>query len=159
MIRKLLLILGSISFIAVIGGATYEHLGMVPVWASAVPASLAMFQGEYAVVPQRFWIPIHPVTSLLLVLALIANWRTVVRNFILITLAGYAAILVTTFVFFVPELLSITQSAFSSVIDAELTRRAKMWEALSLVRLGILFVLAVVLLLGLSKADREANQR
>ena len=56
MIGKLLLILGSISFIVVIGGATYEHLGIVPVWASAAPASLAMFQGEYGIATQRFWI-------------------------------------------------------------------------------------------------------
>src|SRR5215204_4803359 len=107
MIRKLLLILGSISFIVVIGGATYEHLGIVPVWASAAPASLAMFQGEYGIAPQRFWIPIHPVTLLLLVLALIANWRTAARNFILVTIVGYVGILITTFIFFVPELLSI----------------------------------------------------
>lgn len=155
MIRKLLLILGSISFIAVIGGATYEHLGMVPVWASAAPASLTMFQGEYAIAPQRFWIPIHPVTLVLLTLALITNWKMAARNYVLITIVGYAAILITTFIFFVPELISITQSAFSPTIDAELTRRAKMWETLSLVRLGVLFMLAVVLLLGLSKAERN----
>src|SRR5688572_29700800 len=155
MIRKLLLILGSISFIVVIGGATYEHLGIVPVWASAAPASLSMFQGEYGIMPQRFWIPIHPVTLALHALALIANWKTAARNYVLITIVGYAAILVTTFIFFVPELISITQSAFSPTIDAELTRRAEMWETLSLVRLGVLFMLAVVLLLGLSKAERN----
>ena len=159
MIRKLLLILGSICFIVVIGGATYEHLGIVPVWTSAAPASLAMFQGEYAIMPQRFWIPIHPVTMLLLVFALIANWRTAARKFILTAIAGYVIILVTTFVFFVPELLSITQSTFGPTIDTELTRRAKMWETLSLARLGVLFVLAVVLLLGMSKAGGETNQR
>jgi hypothetical protein len=155
MIRKLPLILGSIGFIVVIGGATYEHLGIVPVWASAAPASLSMFQGEYGIMPQRFWIPIHPVTLALLALALIANWKTAARNFILVTIAGYAVILLTTFIFFVPELISITQSTFTATIDAELTRRAKLWEALSLVRLGVLFVLAVVLLLGLSKVERN----
>ena len=156
MIRTLLLILGSISFILVIGGATYEHLSIVPVWSSAAPASLAMFQGEYAIVPQRFWIPVHPITLTLLVLSLITNWKTPARNYILPAIVGYAAILVITFIYFVPELLSITQSAFSPAVDAELTRRAKTWELLSLIRLGVLFVLAVTLLLGLSRA-RERN--
>ncbi len=156
MIRKLLLILGSISFIVVIGGATYEHLGIVPVWASAAPASLTMFQGEYAIQPQRFWIPIHPITLVLLTLALIANWRAASRNFILITLVGYILILATTFVFFVPELMSITRSAFNQTIDVELTARAGMWETLSLVRLGALYLLAIVVLTGVSSAERNA---
>src|SRR5687768_10544311 len=80
MIKTLLLILGSISFIIVIGGATYEHAAVVPVWASAVPASLAMFQGEYGLAASNFWIPIHPITLALLLAALIANWRTGRRN-------------------------------------------------------------------------------
>jgi hypothetical protein len=159
MIKALLLILASISFIIVIGGAVYEHLGVVPVWSSAVPASLAMFQGEYAVAPGRFWIPIHPITLALFLIALILNWRTERRNYILTTIGGYLLVLVITFLFFVPELMAITQTAYANTVDAELTRRAKTWEALSLVRLGFLIVLAVVLLFGLSKSGdgRQAN--
>ena len=155
MIRTLLLILGSISFITIIGGATYEHAGMVPGWTSAVPASLAMFQGEYAIIPWKFWIPIHPITIVLLVIALIANWKTARRNYILVTLAGYFAILAATFTYFVPELMVLTQTTYSATVDAGLTRRAGSWEILSLVRLGCLIVLALILLLGLSKQANE----
>lgn len=151
MIRTVLLILGCISFIIVIGGATYEHAAVVPVWTSAVPASLAMFQGEYGLAAANFWIPVHPITLILLLSALIANWRTRRRNYILATLIGYVAVLAVTFVYFVPELMAITQSSYVATIDAELTRRAKRWELLSLIRLGGLLVLAVILLLGLSK--------
>ena len=149
-LRTFLLILGGISFITVIGGAVYEHLAVVPVWASAVPASLAMFQGEYALRAQNFWIPIHPVTLLLLTSALVLNWQTPRRKFILTTLAGYLLLLLITLIYFVPELLALTQSAYSTAVDPELTRRAGMWETLSLVRLAFLFVLAVFLLHGLS---------
>jgi hypothetical protein len=153
MIRTLSLILASITFSVVIGGAVYEHLAVVPVWSSAVPASLSMFQGEYRLAPGNFWIPIHPIAISLLAIALILNWRTVRRNYVLVTLAGYALVLVTTFIYFVPELMSLTQSAYSANVSEELTRRAGIWEALSLVRLGFLLCLAVVMLLGLSKAD------
>jgi len=145
------LILGAISHITVIGGAAYEHLAVVPVWASAVPASLTMFQGEYALAAQRFWIPIHPVTLILLLSALIFNWRTERRNFIAITLGGYIVVLVVTFLFFVPELIAIMQSSYSTTVDADLTRRAKTWETYSLVRLAGLILMAIVLLFGLSK--------
>ena len=150
-LRTLILILGSLSFIVVIGGAVYEHIAVVPVWTSAVPASVAMFQGEYPLAAWRFWIPIHPVTMVLLVAAWLANWRTERHKYILVTIAGYAAVLAVTFTVFVPELTVLTQTPLSSVIDPELTRRAQMWEAMSLVRLAFLFVLAIVLLFGLSK--------
>jgi hypothetical protein len=156
MLRTLLLIPACISFIIVAGGANYEHLAVVPVWTKAVPASLSMFQGEYGLAAQNFWIPIHPVTIVLLIIGLIANWRTERRAYILVTLGGYLAILAATFVFFVPELMAITQSAYSVTVDSELTRRANFWEALSLVRLVVLVVLAFTLLLGLSKpAERK----
>ena len=151
MIRTLLLILGCISFIIVIGGATYEHAAVVPVWTSAVPASLHMFQGEYGLEAWNFWIPVHPITMTLLVTGLIANWGTARRNYVIATILGYAAVLAVTFVYFVPELMSIIQSSYSATIDADLTRRALTWQSLSLVRLTFLVVLAIVLLLGLSK--------
>ena len=152
-LRILSYILASTSFITVIGGAVYEHLSSVPVWSSAVPASLAMFQGEYAITPFRFWMPIHPITVLLLLVAMVLNWKTERRKYILCTVAGYAAVLLVTFLFFVPELLAITQSTYSSTVDAALTNRAKTWESLSLVRLGGMLLLAVTLLFGLSRTD------
>ena len=136
-----LLILAAISFITVIGGAVYEHV-----------TSVAMFQAPYGIAAFRFWIPIHPVTVLLLIAALAANWKTERRKWILITLGGYVAVLVVTALYFVPQLMSITQTPYASTIDPELTRRAKLWETLSLVRLSCLFVMAYSLLFGLSKA-------
>jgi hypothetical protein len=158
MIRTILLILGCISFIVVIGGATYEHAAVVPVWTSAVPASLSMFQGEWGLAAANFWIPVHPVTMTLLVVGLIANWSNERRGYIAVTLAGYSAILAATFVYFVPELMSLVQSNYSPTVNADLTLRAETWEALSLVRLGALFVLAMVLLLGLSRSVEDRSK-
>lgn len=156
-LRTLSLIIACISFVIVIGGGTYEHAGVVPVWSSAVPASLTMYQGEYAISAARFWIPVHPVTLLLLVAALLLNWRTTRRKFILVTIAGYVSVLALTFVWFVPELMSITQSAYSTTVDADLTRRAGNWETLSLIRLVFLMIMAINLLYGLSRPVGERS--
>ena len=156
MIRTLLLILGCISFIVVMGAAVYEHAALVPVWTSAVPASLTMFQGEYALRPWNFWIPIHPTTVTLLLIGLIANWRTPRRNYVIAGLGGYLFVLAVTFAYFVPELFAlVVNTPYSPTVDAELTRRANLWEALSLVRLGFIFLCAVTLLLGLSKPGEQ----
>ena len=152
-----MLALGSISFIIVIGGATYEHLAVVPVWSSAVPASLSMFQGDYGLASSNFWIPIHPVTLALLTAALILNWSTERRAYILTCIAGYILILVTTFIYFVPELLALTGNTYSTIVDSELTRRAGWWEFLSLVRLAALILLAIVLQLGLTRTSESRS--
>ena len=152
--RTFSLILASISFVIVVGGAVYEHLAVVPVWSSAVPASLTMFQGEYALAAARFWIPIHPVTLVLLMAAFILNWRSERRKHIIATIAGYAAVLGITIVWFVPELMAITQSVYAPTIDADLTRRAEIWETFSLIRLAFMTVLAVNLLFGISKPSK-----
>lgn len=152
---NILHILASIAFITIIGAAIYEHAAVVPIWAAAPPYSLSMFQGEYGLQAGNFWKPVHPVAILLLAAALITNWRQPRRKQLLITLAGYVLILIITGIYFVPELLSITTSTYSTVVSDDLTGRAKTWELLSLVRLGALLILAVVLLNGLAIKTRE----
>lgn len=156
-VRTFVLILAAISFVTVIGGAVYEHLAVVPVWTSAVPASLTMMQGKYAITPYRFWIPIHPVTMSLLLIAMILNWRTERRKFVITTIAGYASVLLVTFLYFVPELLTLTGASYSIDVDPALTRRAGIWEILSLIRLGCMVVTAIVILFGLSKSADLTN--
>ncbi len=150
-LRTLILILACMSFITVIGGAIYEHAAVVPVWTSAIPASLSMFQGEYALAASRFWIPIHPITVSLLVGAMLLNWKTERRTYIATTVVGYAIVLATTFVYFVPELIELTQSSYSQTVNSALTARAATWETFSICRLVFLFGLAITLLLGLSR--------
>lgn len=157
-LRTLILVLASISFITVIGGAVYEHAGVVPVWTKAIPASLSMFQGEYAMTPANFWRAIHPVTMLLFVAALILNWKTPRRFNIIVPIVGYVLVLVITFAYFVPELIALTQTAYAPTIDSALTARGRTWEFYSLIRLAFLLVLAVILLFGVSKDADKLNR-
>ncbi len=156
--KDLIYILASIGFICVIGAAVYEHTSTVPVWAQAPPVSLTMFQGEYAIAAANFWMPVHPINFVLLIAALVLNWRTARRSFIAATIIGYAVILAITFAYFVPELVAITQTSISTIVDPSLTARAGMWEKLSLVRLVFLLFLAVTLLWGLTKTDSQVAE-
>lgn len=151
--KNIIYCLGCLSFCIVIGAAVYEHLGVVPKWSAAPPKSLTMFQGEYGLNAGAFWKLIHPVTLILLIANLIMFWHTQRRMSLTIPLIGYAIILITTFVFFVPELLSITSTTYSNIADSPLTKRAKLWETLSIIRLFLLTGLAMVLLLGLTKPN------
>ncbi|MBO9155366.1 hypothetical protein ACFOTA_24355 [Chitinophaga sp. GCM10012297] len=143
----------SLSFAVVIGAAIYEHIAVVPRWSAAPPLSLSMFQGKYGLNPTPFWMAIHPVTLLLLGAAIILFWKTGGRPYLLVTSVGYVVILLITFAFFVPELIAITGSAMSGEANVSLTKRAGLWETLSLVRLSVLVVLSIILFLGLSRVQ------
>lgn len=151
--KDIIYCVGCICFCIVIGAAVYEHLGVVPKWSAAPPKSLTMFQGEYGLNAGAFWKLIHPVTLILLIINLIIFWHTERRMFLSIPLIGYVIILITTFVFFVPELINITSTTYSNIADSALIKRAKLWETLSIIRLFVLTVLAIVLLLGLTKLN------
>jgi hypothetical protein len=143
--------LACLSFSIIIGAAVFEHVAVVPRWSAAPPVSLSMFQGKYGLNAAPFWKSIHPVTLLLLIAAIILSWKTGRSLHLLITTIGYVLILITTFIWFVPQLLDITRSAWSENVDLSLVKRAKLWEIVSLVRLVILIVLSIILLLGLTK--------
>lgn len=138
-------------FAIIIGGAVYEHLNVVPTWSAAPPLSLSMFQGKYGLKPELFWKIIHPVNLVFFALTLIFHWRSDRRKNVVIVLSSYILILIITAIYFVPELISITTTAFSPTPDPALTRRAGLWETLSLIRLAVLFILAIVLFMGLTK--------
>ena len=149
--RNVLYSLTCLAFATMIGGAVYEHLNLVPAWAAAPPLSLSMFQGEYGLKAETFWKIIHPVNLLLFIASLVMHWKSARRKPIAIVLGSYVAILAVTAVYFVPELISIITTPFAPVADAALTARAQTWEALSLVRLGVLVLLALILFMGSTK--------
>lgn len=157
--NNLLYSLASVCFCIVIGGAVYEHMIVVPEWSAAPPLSLSMFEGKYGLKPESFWKLVHPVTTLLLGASIILNRKTARRNHLLLVFTFYLVILAITAIYFVPELLSITSTPFSSSIDAELTARAKTWELLSLIRLAVLLCLAIYLLLGLAKSETTGDAK
>jgi hypothetical protein len=155
-LKDLLYSFTCLSFTVIIGAAVYEHLAVVPRWTAAPPASLSMFTGEYGLNAGAFWMPIHPITLLLLIATLISSWKTERRKNVLITLVSYVGILIITAIYFVPELMKITGTPFSDTVDTSLTSRANLWEKLSILRLLMLIVLSTILFLGLTKRGTKS---
>lgn len=151
--KDVLLILASICFIIVVGGAVYEHLALIPTWTKAPPVSFGVFHGEYRLTSERFWMYIHPVTLLLMIGALITNWKTNRRRNLTIVLGSYFLILAITTIYFVPQLMKFMETPVQDTVDETLLHSASMWETLSLVRLVFIFGLAYFLLSTLTKSN------
>jgi hypothetical protein len=149
--KNLLLILASLSFVSIMGAAIYEVISTTPQWSAAPPQSLTMFQGKYGLNSGLFWTIIHPVTILLLVAALFANWNNGRRKQILVVFSSYILILIMTATYFVPVLLHIITSPYQNQVDRDLQLRAALWEKLSFARLCLVVLLSVVLLSALTK--------
>jgi len=145
------------AFITIMGGAVYEHLNVVPTWSAGPPLSLSMFQGEHGLNPELFWMLIHPINLVLLLVTLFIHWKSQRRKYILVVLLSYVAILIITAIYFVPELLSIITTEPGNIVDDQLTARAGLWEALSIIRLGVLVVLAMILLIGLARGNKQVQ--
>ncbi len=152
--RNILYALTCLSFSVVIGAAIYEHTALWPAAFSEIPKSLTVFQGPYHLNAAAFWMPVHPVTLLLFVITLFLSWKTDRKKNVLIVFGGYAFVLLVTFIYFVPELIDLTGTPYSDTIDESLQTRGDRWVALSLVRMAFLIVLALILLLGLTKGEK-----
>lgn len=146
---NVLLSLAILSYIIVIGGATYEHLAAVPQWTAAPPASLAMFQGDLRTASaQEFWIDagdLAPDERR----AHCQLAQQAPQAHCALCLAGYVLVLVITFAHFVPELITLTNTPYAGTVNADLQARAAV-ETASLVRLAFLNIIASFFLLVLT---------
>ena len=150
--KNILYAISCMSFTVILGAAIYEHISVWPNAFAAAPRSLTMFQGEYGLNSAPFWMTIHPVSMLLLITSLAFHWKTERRKYVLITLSGYALILISTFIYFVPTLMSIVKMPYADVVNGEVTSLGQLWVTLSLVRGIVLIGLSLVLFLGLTKS-------
>jgi hypothetical protein len=149
--------LNIMAFSIILGAAIYEHVAVWPYAFAAPRRSLTMFQGDYPLNSSYFWIYIHPVAVLLFTINLAIHWKTPRRKSILVPMLVYVLILAITFSYFVPELMSITGTPYSDNISADLQSRGSRWIALSLVRAGVLMIILVVLILGMSKPGSRSQ--
>jgi hypothetical protein len=159
--KNILYAISCISFTIILGAAVYEHIAVWPNAFAAAPRSLTMFQGEYPLHAQPFWLTIHPVTLILFITCLAFHWKTERRNYVLITFSGYVLILISTAIFFVPTLLSITKMQYADIVNEDMTRLGQLWITLSLIRGAILLGLSCLLIMGLTKSavvlQRKSN--
>ena len=112
-----------------IGAQLFAIVVIVRTVIAAPPRSFAIFEGEYGYDSSFFWQIVPNISLALIVVALIANWRTTRRNLLLVALAlfiigGVVAALVVE-----PEFAKLMAIGYSDVVDSSLQSRAATWYA------------------------------
>ena len=133
-----------------LGGIVYSHIVYFPVYLSALPDSAVLVNGPYALHEERFWLLIHPLAILSLIISLGLNWKIRARRkFIFIPLVVYVLAIVVTSLYFVPELRAFHNSPSLNISRADWYARGQRWQYLSWVRGTFMGLSIVPLLLAL----------
>jgi hypothetical protein len=143
-----------------LGGGNYEHLNVTTTVASAPPKSFAMLQGPYGFNPVKFWATFRPVTILLFIIAIIANWNfsSSRRKLMLYALALDVAVILSTFLYFAPATEIFVKAAFDeNAIDNTLLQSARQWKNLNIIRLSGIYISSLLLLVSLTKTNRSSK--
>jgi len=108
-----------------LGGGIYETLLVDRVW----PNNLAIIQPQRGGLDRKlFWIPIHTLYEIALVVSAWTLWNTDARSWIVMALIGHFASRVWSFAYFIPNALRFEQLGALNETQIRLARR---WTRLS----------------------------
>lgn len=117
------------SFIQI--GAQLFALSVVARTVSAAPPrSFAILQGAYRYDSSAFWETVPPITFVIFVIALVANWKTARRNLLLLALTLFIAGGIVAGFFLEPVFDEMKAIGFRDEVDPVLQSRAATWYAL-----------------------------
>ena len=115
------LVLGTIG----LGGGIYETLLVDRIW----PNNLAIIQPQRGGLDRkRFWIPIHTLYEIALLVSAWELWNTYARSWILVALVAHFAARVWSFAYFIPRALRFEELSELTESQVHLARR---WTRLS----------------------------
>jgi hypothetical protein len=141
-----------------LGGIAYSHIVYFPVYLSALPDSAVVVNGPYGLNDGIFWIIIHPLLIIALVVALVLNWNSSSRRkLIAVSFAVYVVLLLISLFYFVPELVLFKHSPESTVPATEWLARGRRWQRLSWLRGAVMYLTFVPLLFALTKPANDSR--
>lgn len=154
--KEVSLFMAVVAWATLIGAVMYAHVVFFSTYLHHLPESTSLISGPYGLHEENFWMFIHPVCILTLLLALVLNWKLLARRkYILSTLGIYLLVLVATFAYFVPELKAFALSSQSDIPSTEWLERGIKWERLSWTRGFFMYCGFVMLLIALVKNKNQ----
>jgi len=123
-LRNVSLVAAVASCFTQIGAQLFAIVVIVRTTIAAPPRSFAMLDGQYRYDSSSFWEVVPTVTSALLVVAIITNWRTTRRNLILLSLALFLAGSAVAGLVVEPGFGKLMAVGYSDVVDASLQTQA-----------------------------------
>jgi MFS family permease len=143
------------SYLIQLGAGIFALSVIGRVLVAAPPRSFAMLEGSYGYDSSAFWEVMPAITAVLLLVALIANWKTRRRGLLLAVLAIFVATGVIMGAVIGPMLSEIVAGGYQDAVDPELQRRAFMWYASDWSAKGLDVTAIVLLIVALTRTPVE----
>jgi hypothetical protein len=157
MLPNLTLIAAVVGALLQAGAQLFAIAVVVGTVTKAPPRSLAMYAGEYGYNSGPFWEVMPTVTLVLLLVALVGNWRTPRRRLVLTAVALFiAAGLFTVFVMG-PVQEAVVRVGYSDAVDEALRDQAGRWHMLDWASWVLTLSVGVVLAASLAVRVPEAT--
>ena len=133
-------------------GAQLFALSVVASTVSAAPPrSFAILQGEYPYDSSSFWSTVPPITLLLLLIALAANWKTARRKLIVLALALFIVAGLVSGLYLGPAFDELKAIGFQDDVDPALQIKAATWYALDWAVWSVAALAGVAMLTALNR--------
>ena len=121
----------------------------------APPRSFAILSGEYAYDSRIFWETVPPITLLIFVTALIANWKTARRKFLLVALGLFIAGGLFAGLYLEPMFDAMISQGYADHVDPVMQREAANWYMIDWAVWATGFAACLALLLALAHPTRR----
>jgi hypothetical protein len=123
-VKNVSLIASIVSCFTQIGAQLFAIIVIVRTTIAAPPRSFAMFEGEYGYDSSIFWETVPMITLALLILAIVANWRTTRRNLLLLSLVLFLVGSAVAGLVVEPGFGKLMAIGYSDVVDTSLQSQA-----------------------------------
>jgi hypothetical protein len=159
MIRNLTLIAASACALLQFGAQFFAISVVASTVAAAPPRSFRILSGADRYNSEMFWQTLPPVTLVLLVAALVVNWRTARRNLLLVALALFVAGGIIAEALLEPTFAEIIAQGYADTVDSALQARAQRWLLLDWAVWAVGFVACLALLVALTKPEAARHNQ
>jgi hypothetical protein len=112
-----------------IGAQLYALSVVASTLSAAPPRSFAILHGEYRYDSSSFWNTVPMITSVLFLIALVANWKTPRRKLLLLALALFVIGGLVAGLYLEPVFDEMKAIGYRDEVDLELQSRAATWYA------------------------------
>ena len=146
------------SWFVQIGGQVFALVSVDRALVAAPPRSFAMLQGEYRYDSSVFWDTVPAITTVLLIIALVANWKSGRRKLLLFVLAVFVVVGLVSMLYLEPSFDEIKAAAYRDAVDPALQSKAAAWYATDWALWGVTLVGGFALLLALIQPVTPSKQ-
>ena len=125
----------------------------------APPRSFAILAGEYAYDSRPFWDIVPMITLILFLAAIIANWKTARRKFLLSAFALYFAGGIIAMIYLEPTFDGMFARGYADYVDPVMQEEAWRWWMFDCAAWAVSFMSCVLLLFALVRPTAATNLR